>query len=125
MHRHRRPVSSVARTMPLAAAILCTLGLQSFAQSSPAPAGAAPASKRLCKPRIEWTGVGATRAEAQRKAVDGWSTAAVTAHGEDFSKWAIAGIARVGCSLTSDGHRCRAAASPCRDLTDGPGSTKR
>ena len=59
-----------------------------------------------------------TRAEAQRKAVDGWSAAAVAAHGEGFSKWTIAGIARVGCTLTPEGHRCRAAASPCRDLNE-------
>ena len=107
--------------MPFAVAMLCALGLDAVAQSPfPAPAG-----KRLCKPRIEWTGAGATRAEAQRKAIDGWSTAAVTAHGEGFSKWAIAGIARVACTLTSDGHHCRAAASPCRNLTDGPGGKKR
>ena len=80
--------------------------------------------KRVCKPRIEWTSHGATRAEAQHKAIDGWAAATAGQHGETFTKWAIAGIARVGCTLTPEGHRCRAAASPCRDVTEGlPAST--
>lgn len=83
-------------------------------------AAQAPA-KRLCKPRIEWTSTGASRSEAQRKAIDGWAAAAAGVHGEAFTQWKLAGIARTSCSLTPDGHRCRAAASPCRDLVEGTG----
>ena len=83
-----------------------------------------PVPKRLCKPRIEWSGLGQTRAQAQRKAIDGWASAAAGRHGEAFTKWTIAGVARVGCTLTPEGHRCKAAASPCRDLTENSG-TKR
>ena len=109
------PGRTVAAT-GLAALLLGMSGVQAVSQPAPATAG-----KRLCKPRIEWSSVGQSRAEAQRKAIDGWAAAAVAAHGELFSKWAIAGIARVGCALTPEGYRCRAAASPCRDLTDSAG----
>ena len=81
-----------------------------------------PTAKRLCKPRIEWSGLGQSKAEAQRKAIDGWSSAAAGQHGEAFTKWTIAGIARVACTLTPEGHRCKAAASPCRDLNDNVGT---
>ena len=52
-------------------------------------------SKRVCKQRIEWSGLGQSKAEAQRKAIDGWAGAAAGQHGETFTKWSIAGIARV------------------------------
>ena len=121
MHRLKRSVSGAAMAATLAAPILGLLGLQALAQSAAAPSPQT-AGKRVCKPRIDWSSIAGTRVEAQRKAVDGWSSAAVAAHGEGFSKWTIAGIARVGCSLTPEGHRCRAAASPCRDLNDNAGA---
>ena len=83
-----------------------------------AEAQQAPPAKRLCKQRLAWTGKGETRVEAQRRAVGGWSAAATGQHGEAFARWANGGIARVSCSLTTDGHACRAAASPCRDLAE-------
>jgi hypothetical protein len=77
--------------------------------------------KRLCKPRIEWS-TAETRAKAQRQAIDGWASAVASQHGEAFTKWAIAGIARASCELTPEGHRCHAAGSPCRDLNAGEGA---
>jgi hypothetical protein len=121
MHRLKRPVSGTARAAAFAAPILGLLGLQALAQSAAAPSPQT-AGKRVCKPRIDWSSVAGTRSEAQRKAIDGWAAAAVATHGEGFSKWTIAGIARVGCTLTPEGHRCRAAASPCRDLNDSAGT---
>ncbi len=115
MHPHERPFRGAAKTVTVAGLLICVHALQASAQSAAAPA---PAGKRVCKPRIEWTSIAGTRAEAQRKAVEGWASAAIAAHGEGFSKWAIAGIARVGCTLTPEGQRCRAAASPCRDLNE-------
>ena len=109
----RAPVWSVTRAAAGMAAVL----MMAFAGFD-APASAAPV-KRLCKPRVEWTSQAATRAEAQHKALDGWAAATAGQYGDTFTKWAIAGIARVNCTQTLDGHRCRAAASPCRDVTDG------
>lgn len=88
-------------------------------------ASAAPEHKRLCKQRIDSTDMAGSRKQAQRKAIDGWSAAAVAQHGESFGRWEIAGVARLSCSLTLEGHRCRAAASPCRDLADGAFSSRR
>ena len=112
--------SKRALQLPSTVAVLCALaGPAAYA----APQGHAP--KRLCKPRIEWSSIGQTRAEAQRKAIDGWSGAAAGQYGDTFTKWSIAGIARVSCSLTLEGHRCRAAASPCRDLNEDGAAPKR
>ena len=106
----------------------CTLASAALAAAawsagagSPVEAAQGAIVKRLCKPRIEWTSTGASRSEAQRKAIDGWAAAAAGVHGEAFTQWKLAGIARTSCSLTPDGHRCRAAASPCRDLVEGTG----
>ena len=95
--------------------------------NSDAIAQQGPLPKRLCKQRIEWNAMAATRADAQRKAIEGWSTAAAGQYGDGFTRWTTAGVARVSCTLTPEGHRCRAAASPCRDLDEsarpakGPG----
>jgi hypothetical protein len=118
MHGRR---SATGRAASFAVLAIPMLGILADRAQSQAPAPQVSVGKRVCKPRIEWTGAGVSRADAQRKALDGWSAAAVATHGESFSKWAIAGIARVNCTLTPDGHRCRAAASPCRDLADGAG----
>lgn len=116
------PVACAPRRL---ASVLAAVAALVSPDASPASAQTPP-SKRLCKPRIEWSSLGGSRAEAQRKAIDGWAGAAAAQHGEPFTAWAIAGIARVACTLTPEGHRCRAAASPCRDLNDtvkpGPGS---
>ena len=101
---------AVRLALPLTAAVLVT------SSAHAAPQG--PATKRVCKPRIEWTALADSRVQAQRKAIDGWSAAAAGQHGDGFTKWGIAGIARVSCTLVLEGHRCRAAASPCRDLTE-------
>ena len=100
----------LCRVLPLAGAILAA------PPADAAPQG--PPVKRLCKPRIEWTASADSRVHAQRKAIEGWSAAAAGQHGDAFTKWTIAGIARVSCTLTPEGHHCRAAASPCRDLNE-------
>jgi hypothetical protein len=76
--------------------------------------------QRRCKVRIDWSSQADNRIKARAQAIDGWSAAARAAHGEDFGNWAIAGVARVSCVLTPEGHRCRAAASPCKDVPAGP-----
>ena len=100
------------------ALMLAVFAVGSFAAISASAAPNSAPIKRVCKQRIEWTALGQSRALAQRNAIDGWSAAAAGQHGDGFTKWAIAGVARVSCALVLEGHRCRAAASPCRDLTE-------
>lgn len=77
---------------------------------------AAPPVQRICKPRLEWSALGSSRSLAQHRTLDGWSAAVAAAHGETYADWRRAGVARLSCTLTPDGHRCRAAASPCSGL---------
>ena len=121
MHSRFAQRATIALLLVAGAVAGTTAGAQAQAQAQ-ANTGknAAPVAKRLCKPRLEATGGGTSRGEAQRKAIEGWAAAAAAAHGDAFTRWAIAGIARTSCSLTPEGHRCRAAASPCRDLNIEP-----
>ena len=86
-----------------------------------ASAADSPNARRLCKPRVAWSGIGETRAIASQRAREGWASAVAATYGEAFTTWAIAGIARTSCTLTPEGHKCQAAASPCRDLKAGEG----
>jgi hypothetical protein len=103
--------------LPLHARILILMS--AVAMPAIAVRAEAQALRRACKPRLAWESMGPTKAAARDKAISGWSAAARAKHGDGWDAWTIAGVARIGCILTPDGHRCRAAAAPCRDLVPG------